>query len=215
MDQPKNLSFGVLSWSVLFYCFELLWSECDTHLITRLTFSFNNQMNPEVVWSFLTCRILSEKQKVTAQASLRGLRRLTWLILFAEASIPWTWMAPSSVDLHASHALENLLLSLMFIKSTFWDFDPLTFNSDHQKWIFFLVFLLCAEPNISVGSVMNLRTDRWFDPQYSFPGLMTVIMTGFIPLSLLPIVSTMVLWGSSQWLGKNIVLIKTMPEKHG
>ena len=32
-----------------------------------------------------------------------------------------------------------------------------------------------------------------------------VIGTGFIPLSLLSVVSTMVMWESSQWLGKNIV----------
>ena len=41
--------------------------------------------------------------------------------------------------------------------------------------------------------------------QYSFPGLMKVIATGFIPLSPLSIVSTMIMWESSQWLGKNIV----------
>ena len=40
--------------------------------------------------------------------------------------------------------------------------------------------------------------------QYSFRGLMTVIVTGFIPLSALPIVSKMVMWESSQWPGKNI-----------
>ena len=43
--------------------------------------------------------------------------------------------------------------------------------------------------------------------QYSFPGLMIVIVTGFIPLSPLSVVSTMVMvmWESSQWFGKNIV----------
>ena len=48
----------------------------------------------------------------------------------------------------------------------------------------------------------------WFDPQlgqYSFRGLMIVILTEFIPLSPLSVVSTMVMWESSQWLGKNIV----------
>ena len=53
-----------------------------------------------------------------------------------------------------------------------------------------------------------MRTDHGFDPglgQYSFPGLMIVIGTWFIPLSPLSIVSTMVMWESSQWLGKNIV----------
>ena len=40
----------------------------------------------------------------------------------------------------------------------------------------------------------------WFDPclcQYSFQGLMIVIATGFIPLSLLFVVLTMVMWESS------------------
>ena len=62
---------------------------------------------------------------------------------------------------------------------------------------------------------------RSFDPQlgqHAFRGLMIVIVTGFIPLSLLstvstgfipleslPVVSTMVMWENSQWLGKNIV----------
>ena len=36
-------------------------------------------------------------------------------------------------------------------------------------------------------------------------GLMIVIANGFFPLSPLSVVSTMVMWESSQWLGKNIV----------
>ena len=68
---------------------------------------------------------------------------------------------------------------------------------------------LAAELHSSVGSVADLRIgDLWFDPrlaQYSFQGLMIVIATGFIPLSPLSVVSTMVKWESSQWLGKNIV----------
>ena len=66
-----------------------------------------------------------------------------------------------------------------------------------------------AEPHSSVGSIADLRTDgHWFNPrlrQYSFRGLMIVIATGFIPLSPLSVVSTMVMWEISQWLGKNIV----------
>ena len=49
---------------------------------------------------------------------------------------------------------------------------------------------------------------RWFDPrlgQYSFRGWMIAIAIELIPLSPLSIVSTMVMWKSSQWLGKNIV----------
>ena len=59
-------------------------------------------------------------------------------------------------------------------------------------------------PISSVGSVADLRTGGpWVDPrlgQYSFPGLMIVIATGFIPLSPLSVVSTM--WEGSQWLEK-------------
>ena len=66
-----------------------------------------------------------------------------------------------------------------------------------------------AEPNRSFGSVEDLRTGGcWFKPrlaQYSFRGLMIVIKTGFIPLSPLSIVSTMVMCENSQWLGKNFV----------
>ena len=61
----------------------------------------------------------------------------------------------------------------------------------------------------SVCNVADLRTGgRWFDPrlgQNSFWGLTIVISTGFIPLSPVCVVSTMVLWKSSQWHGKNIV----------
>ena len=64
-------------------------------------------------------------------------------------------------------------------------------------------------PRRSVGSVANLKTGgHWFDPrpgQYSFRGLMIVIATGFIPLSPPSVVSTMVMWESSQWTAKNIV----------
>ena len=69
--------------------------------------------------------------------------------------------------------------------------------------------LSLAEPQSSVGSVEDLRTGGCrFDPglsQYSFQGLMVVIATGFIPLSLLLIVSTTFMSESSQGLGKNIV----------
>ena len=68
---------------------------------------------------------------------------------------------------------------------------------------------LFAKPHSSVGSIVDLRIrGRCFDPRlgkYSFHGLMIVIATGFIPLSPLSIVSTMVMWQNSQWLGKNIV----------
>ena len=74
-----------------------------------------------------------------------------------------------------------------------------------------------AEPHSSVDSVGDLRTGgRLFNPrlgQYSFQGLMIVIWTGFISLSPMSVVSTMVMWESSQWLGKNIV--HWLKEKHG
>ena len=67
----------------------------------------------------------------------------------------------------------------------------------------------------SVSSVMDLRTGgRWFDPRlgrYPFRGLMMVIATGFTPLSPLSVVSLMVMWESSEWLGKNIVRSTIIP----
>ena len=58
-----------------------------------------------------------------------------------------------------------------------------------------------AQPHSSVGSIQHLRTGGcWFDPrlgQYSLRGLMMVFATGFIPLSPLSVVSTMVMWESS------------------
>ena len=59
-------------------------------------------------------------------------------------------------------------------------------------------------PHSSVGSVADLRTGgRWLDSrlgQYSFRGLMIVNATGLIPLSPLSVVSTMVMWESSEEL---------------
>ena len=61
--------------------------------------------------------------------------------------------------------------------------------------------MISAKPHSSVGSVPLLRTGGcWFDSrlgQYSFRGLMIVIVTGFIPLSPLSVVLTMVMWESS------------------
>ena len=66
-----------------------------------------------------------------------------------------------------------------------------------------------TKPHSLAGNIADLRTGgRWFDPQlgqYSFRGLMIVIAIGFIALSLLPFVLTMVMWESGQWLGKNIL----------
>ena len=77
-----------------------------------------------------------------------------------------------------------------------------------------------SEPHSSVGSVADLiKGGRWFVPrldQYSSRGLI-VIATGFIPLSPLSVVSTMVMSESSQWLGRNLcgVLVKRTSGKHG
>ena len=65
-------------------------------------------------------------------------------------------------------------------------------------------------PHGSVRSVDDLKTaGRWFEGSGSAnifsEAFMTVLATGFIPLSTLFLVSTMVRWESSQWLGKNIV----------
>ena len=69
------------------------------------------------------------------------------------------------------------------------------------KKMFGVFITFTAELHSSVDSVADLRTGgRWFIPrlgQNSF--------RGFIPFSLLSVVSTMVMWESSQWLGKNIV----------
>ena len=70
---------------------------------------------------------------------------------------------------------------------------------------------LFAKPHTctSVGRVQDLRTGgRQFHPglrQYSFRGLMIIIAIGFIPLSLLSVSSTMVMWESSQWVGMRIL----------
>ena len=45
---------------------------------------------------------------------------------------------------------------------------------------------------------------NFWQGQYSIRGLMTVIKTGFIPLSPLSVVSKIGMWESSQWFGKNI-----------
>ena len=88
----------------------------------------------------------------------------------------------------------------------------------YRKTKFHFILIERAEPHSSVGSVAYLRTGgHWFDPrfgQYSSLGLMIVIVTGFIALSLLSVVSTLVIWESSQWLGKHIV-VKRTPGKHG
>ena len=64
-----------------------------------------------------------------------------------------------------------------------------------------LIEFFCR-PDSPVGGAQDLRTGvRWFDPR----GLIIVIVTGFIPLSPLSSVSTMIVSDSSQWLGKNSV----------
>ena len=63
----------------------------------------------------------------------------------------------------------------------------------------------------------DLRTGgRWFNPhlgQYSFRGLIIVIVTGFIPLSPLSIVLPIVLWEAASGLERILcgVLVKRTP----
>ena len=65
-----------------------------------------------------------------------------------------------------------------------------------------MFYNLDAEPHSSVGSFADLRKEsRKFDPwlgEISLRGLMIVIATGFVPLSPLSVVSTTVIWESSQ-----------------
>ena len=71
-----------------------------------------------------------------------------------------------------------------------------------MKIILVYMFYLFAKSHSSVCSIADLRTGgRWFDSklsQYSFRELMIVIAKGFIPLSLLSVVSMMVMWESIQ-----------------
>ena len=64
----------------------------------------------------------------------------------------------------------------------------ITHNSSHNPH---LAVTLYAEPHSSVSSGADLRTGgRWFDPRlghYSFRGLMIVIATGLILLSLIAV----------------------------
>ena len=95
---------------------------------------------------------------------------------------------------------------LSFLNSNF-----LFVDRKQNEAIFQLYNKVChsAEPRSSVGNVADLRAGgRCFGSrlgQYPFRGLMIVTATGFITLSPRSIVSTMVVWESSQWLGKNIV----------
>ena len=82
--------------------------------------------------------------------------------------------------------------------------------------------ILFAKPHISVGSIKDLGIGgHWFDlrlRQYSFRKLMIVIVTGFIPLSLRSIVSTIVMWeGSYSGLERILcgLLVQRTPENHG
>ena len=71
-----------------------------------------------------------------------------------------------------------------------------------------MMCMLQAEPHRSFGSFADLRTGgRWFDPR-PWPIFFRRIDDGHcnrIQSSLLSVVSTMVMWESSQWRGKNIV----------
>ena len=72
-----------------------------------------------------------------------------------------------------------------------------------------LPWYIFPSPHRSVSCVKDFRTGGLlYEPlagPFSFPGLMTIVVTGFLPQPLLSIVLMMVMWESSQWLGKNIV----------
>ena len=92
--------------------------------------------------------------------------------------------------------------------------QSLKYESYHWTEKFYLKFFISSLDKYKIltephSLVADFRIEgRWFEPwlcQYSFRGLMVVIATGFIPLSLLSVVSTIVMWESSQWLVKNTV----------
>ena len=67
----------------------------------------------------------------------------------------------------------------------------------------------CHQITMITSNLMKKKKNHWFDPQlgqFSFQGLMIVFAAGFTPLSPLNIVLKMLMWESSKWLGKNIVL---------
>ena len=87
--------------------------------------------------------------------------------------------------------------------------------------VYFSPFIHRGEPHSSVGSVGDFKTaGGWFDPrfdEYSFRKLMIVIAIGFIPLSPLYVVSTMVMWQITSGLERILCgeLDKRTPGKHG
>ena len=116
------------------------------------------------------------------------------------------------------HLLKTFWKKEKMLESSIFSFFQNVFFSDKEKVSYLkpsdLSSYAFAKPHCSFGSMQDLRTgSRWFDlwlSQYSFWGLMIVILTGFIPLLPLPIVLTMVMWESCQWLGKNRELQKSM-----
>ena len=130
--------------------------------------------------------------KLSSRLNLGDPDRLTWIENFyAPASIDRGHMVfgPSILSVHKQ---------LACIGRCLWKSKDEYISLFHR-----------AEPHSSVACVADLRTEgSRFDPrlsQYSFQGLMKVIATGFILLSPLSVDSTIVMWESSQWLGKNIV----------
>ena len=95
-----------------------------------------------------------------------------------------------------------LLTSLLACWDTIQVWDNFTSTSlCYIEFFHKLLYCVWAKPYSLVGGVADLSTGvRWFDPwlgQYFFQGLMFVIVTGFIPLSLLSFVSIMIMWESS------------------
>ena len=127
-----------------------------------------------------------------------------------------------TINLHNNSQIRMFLLLLLLVVDpilvdSFFCRSTVTVCKSHLVvGVTRVIFCLCvvlivfvAKPHSSVGSLQDLRAGGpRLDPrlgQYSFRRLMIVIATGFIPLSPLSIVSVIVMWEISQWLGKNIV----------
>ena len=120
-------------------------------------------------------------------------------------------------NVRGQNVLAKTSVAKTFVAKTSWPKRPWSkrpstrVNSIHYcrlLKIYKLLPLYQPSPYQSVAMRTRETEGRWFDPrlgQYSFRGLMIVIATGFISLSPLFNVSTMVMLENSQWLGKNIV----------
>ena len=140
--------------------------------------------------------------KATKKNWLEQSQKIRWAIqghlgplvlLFLQYFLPFL-IQFSSVIPHTFSSQQLLWMSLNFCRVV----ESYTTDDRRELGGIVLVLTDCLQR-------IDLRTGgRWFDPglgQYPFRGLMIVIATGFIPLSPLSVVLTMVIWESSQWFG--------------